>query len=166
MITIIACVGNNGVIGKDGSLPWYLPADLTHFKETTLGSTVVMGSKTFQSIIDRNGQPLKGRQNVVLTRKSPPEKRYSDVEYTTLSNLLYSISEEDDLFVIGGADIYNQFLPLADELILTRVNETFVGDTYFPEIGLDWIPISVEEGSLDSKNMLEYYFIKYKRAKS
>lgn len=123
----------NWVIGGDNDLPWYLPDDLKHFKEITLGKTVLMGRKTYDSIIKRLGKPLPGRTNVVVTRqidfKAPPEVK-----------IFHSIPESfdalqpDDVYVIGGAEIFKQALPLAQKLIMTHVHGNYPGDAYFPKI--------------------------------
>ncbi len=117
------------VIGRDGDLPWHLPADLKFFKKTTLNSTILMGRKTFESI----GKPLPKRRNIVLTRDENWSKEGVEVIHSAEGvNSLPNLSDEN-LFIIGGAEIYELFLPLMDELIVTHVMERFEGDTYFPE---------------------------------
>lgn len=119
MINIIVAMDKNGLIGAGGKLPWHLPSDLRFFRDTTLGQIVVMGSKTYESI----GRPLPNRINMVLSTKTG----------CTIDRAL-SLAEGNDIFVIGGANVYEQFLPIADRLIITHIDAEFEGDTYFPSI--------------------------------
>ncbi|WP_404428286.1 dihydrofolate reductase [Sutcliffiella horikoshii] len=158
MISIIVATDRNNLIGKDNDLPWRIPADLAYFKKVTLGSTIVMGRKTYESI----GKPLPNRRNIILSRK----EFHADGCET-----LHSIEEvervkEDgkELFIIGGAHIFKETLPIADLLYLTYIDEEFEGDTYFPEVNeQDWELVSSEKGIKDEKNPYDYYFKKYKR---
>lgn len=136
-VVIIAAVGENGVIGNDGSMPWHYPRDLEHFKETTMGYPVVMGRVTYERIVDRIGGPLSGRTNIVLTR-DPERIDSSDTRVrvaTTLDEALEHARESgaDQVFVAGGGSVYEQALPVADRLILTEIHDDFEGDTTFPE---------------------------------
>ncbi len=139
-VTIVAAVAENGVIGRDGELPWHYPEDLRHFRETTMGHPVVMGRRTYESIVDRIGEPLPGRTNVVLSTRDldlPAGAVHAD----SVSAALDAASEaldpgRDAVYVIGGASVYEQFLPLADRLVLTEVSRTPEGDTHFPAV--DW----------------------------
>lgn len=128
MLSIIAAIAKNGVIGNQGKLPWHLPEDLKHFKETTLGHPIVMGRKTFESI----GKPLPGRENIVLTR----DQTFQGKGVTVIHSLADAIENhpDEEIFVIGGAEIYQLALPLADKLYLTLIDQEFPGDTYFPAI--------------------------------
>ena len=117
MINIIVAMDKNGLIGAEGKLPWHLPSDLRFFRDTTLGQTVVMGSKTYASL----GKPLPNRNNVVLSRTG---------EYSVKDVIAMAVSQ--DIFIIGGAEIYKIFIPFADRLIITHINAEFNGDTYFP----------------------------------
>lgn len=131
-IVIVAAVAANGVIGKDGAVPWDLPEDLRRFKETTLGSPVIMGRLTFESIEARLGGPLPGRTNVVLTRGSP-DLPDDVVVAGSVAEALDEASERDDIvYVIGGATVYEAFLPRADRLLLTEIDREYRGDTTFP----------------------------------
>jgi len=117
------------VIGRDGDLPWHLPADLKFFKKTTLNSAILMGRKTYESI----GKPLPKRRNIVLTRDENWSAEGVEVIHSVEGvNDLPNLSDEN-LFVIGGAEVYELFLPSMDELIITHVLEPYKGDTYFPE---------------------------------
>jgi len=124
-IIIIAAIAKNLVIGKDGKMPWHLSEDLMRFKRLTMGHTLLMGRRTYESL----GKPLAGRRNVVLS--SHP---VSGVEsYSSLAEVLQILASEEMVFVIGGGDIYRQLLPLADEMYLTLIDREYEGDTYFPE---------------------------------
>lgn len=132
-LSLIVAYDRNSLIGADSSLPWTIPADMAHFKNITINKTVVMGRKTFESI----GRPLPQRNNVVLTR---------DINYTTPSCLtLYSVesvlnlakSLEEEVIIMGGSELYTQFLPYVNKMHITEIDATFVGDAYFPEINPD-----------------------------
>jgi dihydrofolate reductase len=128
-------IAKNGVIGGDNDLPWYLPEDLKHFKEITLGHTVLMGRKTYDSIIKRLGKPLPGRVNVVITRQEnfivPP----SVLVFHSIEQALGAL-KNDDVYVIGGAQIFAAALPAAVKMYVTHVHKEYPGDVYFPVI--DW----------------------------
>ncbi len=128
-IHIIAAVANNGVIGKTGTIPWDIPADLRHFKELTMGSTVIMGRRTYESI----GRPLPGRQNIVVTST---QKAIEGCQIAGSLAEALALAENGKAFVIGGAMLYEDALPIADVLELTFVDAEPEGDTYFPEV--DW----------------------------
>jgi dihydrofolate reductase len=133
-VTIVAAVARNGVIGVDGRLPWRLPDELRRFKELTIGHVLVMGRRTFESI----GRPLPGRTTVVVTRRRDWTGGSSDV--LTAHGVPEAIEKaaaiDDDVFVVGGAEVYAAALPLADRLELTHVDAEPEGDTRFPPI--DW----------------------------
>jgi dihydrofolate reductase len=124
-LLIIAALDRNHVIGKDGKLPWHLPADLQRFKRLTTGHTVLMGRKTYESL----GRPLPNRRNVVLSSR-PVE----GVEtYASLSEALRALEDVDTVFIIGGGEIFRQALPIVDGLYLTIVDGEHEGDTFFPD---------------------------------
>jgi len=154
-ITLIAAVGSGGVIGRDGDLPWRLPADLRHFKRTTLGHPILMGRKTFDSI----GKPLPGRRNLVLSRD--PDALPEGVEGVgSVEEALSRVEGEDELFVIGGAEIYRLLLERADRLVITEVEGEFRGDTFFPEIDLDhWHEVERTRCEPDEKNPHPHAFV-------
>ncbi len=126
-VTLVAAVAANGVIGRDGDLPWRIPADLRHFKRKTLGKPVIMGRKTFESL----GRALPGRRNIVITRQAdwvaPDTERAP-----SLDAALAMAADAPEIAVIGGAEIYALALPLADKLELTEVRARPDGDTVFP----------------------------------
>jgi dihydrofolate reductase len=139
-ITIVAAIAANGVIGRDGGLPWRLPADLRHFKRLTLGHVLVMGRRTYESI----GQPLPGRTTVVVTRRAPTaEERVHDpsagaviTASSVKAALARALEIDDEVFVVGGAQVYAAALDMADRMVLTLVDERPEGDTWFPDV--DW----------------------------
>ncbi len=149
----------NGVIGKDNGLPWYLPADLKHFKQTTMGKPILMGRKTWESI----GRPLPGRTNIVITRDSA----YSATGCVVVDSIEAAITaagEQDEVMVIGGAELYRQVLPYTDTIYLTRIHETIDGDTRFPEIAdTEWHQLERVDHEADEKNPHDYSFIRLER---
>lgn len=151
----------NGLIGADGDLPWRLPADLAHFKRTTLHKPILMGRRTFESI----GRPLPKRQNLVLTRAHG--FRADGVEpVASLDAALARCAARDDpeLAVIGGARVYALALPRAERLYLTRVHASFVGDTRFPAIDWrEWTEIERSEHAADERNAYDLSFIELRR---
>lgn len=132
MISIIVAMTKDGLIGKDGDLPWYLPEDFKHFKKTTQNGTVIMGRKTYESI----GKPLPNRNNIVLTR-SKKEIKGCDVAHTFKQAIELSKRYDGKTFIIGGGNVYKQGLGVADELIITWVKKNYEGDTYFPKVNFD-----------------------------
>lgn len=130
MINIVVAIGNNNVIGLDNKLPWYYPEDLQYFKKVTTGKTVVMGRKTFMSIIERNGKILPNRKNVVIT--SDKNFKYHGVE--VVNDVPEYLKNIEDIYIIGGSQIYDLFLPHADRLYITHVKKDYQGNTFFPKI--------------------------------
>jgi len=126
-IYLVAAVANNGVIGAGGKLPWHLAEDLKHFKRLTLGHPVIMGRRTWESL----GKPLPGRENIVVTRQADYEAAGASVA-TSLAAAIALCAGEPVAFVIGGAKLYAEALPLADGLVLTEIERDYAGDTVFP----------------------------------
>ena len=156
-IVIVAAVAANGVIGADGTVPWHLPDDLRHFKETTIGHPVIMGRRTYDSIEARLGGPLPGRTNVVLSRGSP-DLPDGVVLAGSVEEALDHASERDDrVYVVGGATVYEAFFPRADRLVLTELERSYEGDTRFP--GWD----STEWTEVDRDERDGYAFVEYVR---
>lgn len=157
-IALVAAVAENGVIGRDGDLPWHYSEDLQHFKATTMGHPVIMGRRTFEGIVDGLGEPLPGRTNVVLTSR---EQDLPDgaVRAASLDEALAIAREagSDVAYVVGGATVYEQFLPDADRLVLTEVHDEFEGDTYFPEV--EWS----EWREVERDDRGELSFVEYER---
>ncbi len=162
MITILAAVGKNGVIGNNNQLIWHLPNDLKRFKQRTLGHPIIMGRKTFESF----PKPLPGRVHFVISRQEHPstENVYWVNSLQEAIQLAMTFSQE--VFVIGGGEIYTQALPLADRMELTLVGATFEGDSYFPKIDFSQWNVISEEGHLkDEKHPYDYTFITLERKK-
>jgi dihydrofolate reductase len=161
-VVLVAAVAENGVIGADGGMPWHYPADLRHFKELTMGHPVVMGRRTYESIADRLGGPLPGRTNVVLSRRDALALPEGAVHASGVEAALEVAADaladgREDVFVVGGGTVYEQFLDRAEELRITEVPETPDGDTRFPEIGDEWTEV---ERATDG----EVAFVTYRRA--
>lgn len=157
MVSIVVATAANGVIGNDNDLIWHLPADLKHFKAVTSGSSIVMGRKTFESI----GRPLPKRENIIITRQVD-----LTIEGCLVVNSLEEAidqAESEEVFIIGGGEIYKQAIELADKIYLTKIHQDFEGDTVFPEIGDNWEVISERVGELDEKNKLPHSFMELVR---
>lgn len=131
-ITLIAAVADNGCIGKNGGLPWYLPEDLKRFKRLTTGKVVIMGRKTWESLPEKV-RPLPERTNVVITRQTEYELP-AGVERFDALETAFAAHKTDDVMVMGGANIYRQAFPFATNLELTHVHQTIEGDVFFPTI--------------------------------
>lgn len=154
---MIAAMGKNRVIGKDNDMPWHLPADLQHFKKTTLGSPIIMGRKTYDSI----GRPLPGRLNIILSRNTKLEIEGCSV-VNSLDKALDLARQTDatEIFITGGAHLYDTFLEEADRLYITLIDEEFEGDTYFPDYTqLNWKEVAKEDHTADDKNPHAYSFV-------
>lgn len=151
----------NRLIGKDNQLPWHLPNDLKYFKEVTMGHKIVMGRKTFESI----GKPLPGRENIVLST-NPNFVADGCKMYHSIDAFLQDTKKrlDEEFFIIGGAMIYETFLPHADRLYITEIDGEFEGDTYFPNFNKhDWKIIAEKEGQVDEKNPHPHRFVVYER---
>ncbi|MEV3821011.1 type 3 dihydrofolate reductase [Aeromonas dhakensis] len=161
MISMIAAMAHDRVIGLDNQMPWHLPADLAHFKRVTLGKPVLMGRKTFESI----GRPLPGRRNLVISRN--PDYRADGVEVIDSVDAALALlagSDVAELMVIGGGHLYGQLLPRADRLYLTRIDLAVEGDTCFPAFDEgDWSCIERESHQPDEKNPHPYRFETWQR---
>jgi dihydrofolate reductase len=162
-LSIIAAVAENGVIGRGGKLPWHLSDDLRRFKQLTMGHTIVMGRRTWESI----GRPLPGRRTIVVSRQ---------VDYRVVAeNVVLAASLDDalqfaqgagdaDVFIVGGAELYRDALPRADRLCLTRVHADVPGDTYFPQFDLrEWQLTASEHHEADANNDYAFRFEVYER---
>ena len=153
-LSIIVAASQNNVIGNDGGMPWRLSNDLQRFKKLSLGKPIIMGRKTFDSI----GKPLPGRTNIVVTRdkewQSPGAVNVQSLDRAIeLAGEIASSTGEEEIFVIGGGEIYRQALDSADRIYLTRVQADIEGDTDFPELqGEDWRPSHEEHVPADQKN--------------
>lgn len=158
-IGLIWAQARDRVIGQDGTLPWHLPEDLAHFKATTTtGATVVMGRRTWESI-PAKFRPLPGRTNVVVT--SQPD--WSDDGAVVAHSLEQAVRGPGDIWIIGGASIYEQAMELADRIVVTEIDESFDGDAYAPAIDERWT-LSAAGDWLTSKTGLPYRLVEYRRS--
>lgn len=155
-LSAITAIAQNNIIGKNNTLPWHLPADMRFFKKTTMGHAVIMGRKTYESF----KRALPGRTNIVITR----QKDYELSDAIVVHNLQEAIEkarkiEKEETFILGGAQIYEQSLPLLDRLYLTRIYEDFEGDTSFPDFHQEeWEITGIEPHEPDEKNKYHYAF--------
>ena len=157
--TIVVAVAQNGIIGRDGQMPWHYPKDLEHFKETTMGCPVIVGRKTFESIYDRIGSPLPGRTNIVLSR-SDPELPEDVILASSIQEAKQKAAEHgSEAFVIGGAAIYEEFRPDVDRMIVTIIHSRYEGDTQFPM----WPPDEKTWTVADRSDHDELSFVTYER---
>ena len=156
-ITIIVAKSNNGIIGKDGDLPWRLPEDLKRFKRLTTGNIVVMGRKTYDSI----GRPLPNRKNIVISRNTSLKIEGVAVEYDLIDVL--KRNQEENIYVIGGGQIYVDALPFTEKLEVTEVDVELVGDTSFPEIDSSQWKEIFREKRVDPESNLTYSFVSLER---
>ncbi len=158
---LIFARASNGVIGRDGRLPWHLPEDLAHFKRTTLGCPVIMGRKTWDSL-PLKFRPLPGRANIVITRQAgwqaPGAVRAGSVAEAVAAGAGAGAA---DAWVIGGAEIYAQALPLADTAVVTEIDSPFAGDALAPTLGTEWTPQA--EPWQTAANHLRYRFVTWRR---
>jgi len=164
MISLIAAIGKNNELGKGNDLVWKLPADLKYFRETTAGHPVIMGRKTFESI----GKALPNRQNIIITRDKKYKAEGAHVAHSLDEALKISrtpLDKNEEIFIIGGGNIYKQAMDVADRLYITHVDaEDKNADTFFPEIiPIVWNEISHEEHKKDEKNPYNYTFSVYEK---
>lgn len=159
VISIIAAIAKNRVIGKNNKLPWNLPADLKHFKDLTLGKPIIMGQRTFESI----GKALPDRTNIILTL----DKNFNPsgcIIAHSIEDALKAAGSAKEVMICGGASVYKQFLPLVHKMYLTLIDENFEGDAYFPEFNRgDWREIDRVENQPDQENPYKYTFITLER---
>ncbi len=159
LISIIAAMGKNKVIGKGNALPWKLPADMEHFKTLTKGKPIIMGRKTFESV----GKPLPDRTNIIITRDQNYKDEGCIVAYST-EEALKAAENSEEVMICGGAQIYKEFLPKADKMYLTLIDADFEGDAYFPEYNPEeWEETSYEEHERDAENQYNYTFLVLRR---
>ncbi|WP_433901223.1 dihydrofolate reductase [Sphingobacterium puteale] len=158
-ITLIVAASENNAIGINNQMPWHLPNDFKYFKRSTIEHSVLMGRKTFEAI----GKALPDRRNIVITRNANFQGEDIDVANSIQEALLYC-RDEREVFIIGGANIYLQALPLANKVLLTRVHTTIQADAFFPELSSEeWELISAEPHQADDKHAFDYTFEVYTR---
>lgn len=159
MIALVAALTRNRVIGRDGGMPWHLPADLRHFRRLTRGQTVVMGRKTYASI----GRPLPDRVNIVVTR----DRQFAAPGCEVVHSVAALLGDGRPLYVIGGAELYRAFLPHADRMHLTRIHADLPGDTFFPAYDeRAWRLTSAEAHPRDERNAYDLTFETYERIRA
>jgi dihydrofolate reductase len=172
-INLIWAEAHNHVIGKGGVMPWHIPEDLKHFKQTTLGYPVIMGRKTWESLPPRF-RPLPGRTNIVISRQDNflgdflAGHASSDLRVvSSLQAALDITSSNDEVWIIGGAQIYAQALPLASVVVITEIDATFEGDAFAPKLNSDWQAVQADdvnsEWQTSASSGLRYRFMVFKR---
>ena len=155
IVSFVVAIAENNAIGKNNELLWSLPKDMKHFKEITSGHTIIMGRKTFDSM----GKPLPNRRNIVITRKKDLNIPGAEV-VNSLDQALTLCNNEQEVYVIGGAEIYNEALPKTDRIYLTRVHKSFEADAFFPELNPEeWVETAREEHLPDEKNQIAFTFL-------
>jgi dihydrofolate reductase len=160
MLSIIAALSHHRVIGKDNQLLWHLPNDFSWFKKITMGKPIIMGRKTYDSI----GKPLPGRRNLVITRNADLSIQGCEI-VTSIQQALDATKDDEEVMVIGGAHLYEQFLPHVDRLYLTLVDANLDGDVYFPDYtSMNWKEIRREEHPADDRHAYPYSFVVFDKA--
>ncbi|PGS72200.1 dihydrofolate reductase [Bacillus cereus] len=160
IISAMVAVGENNVIGKNNDIPWRLPNDWAYLRRITMGHSIILGRKNYESI----GKPLDGRKNIILTTNKNYKAEGCYIAYSIEDAL--SKCEGEEVFILGGEEIYQQFLRYTQKLYITKIHSTFEGDRYFPEIDFSlWKEIYTEKGIQNDKNPYEYYFHVFERIK-
>lgn len=161
-LSLVVAASSNNVIGRDGGLPWHLPDDLRQFKRLTTGKAVIMGRSTYESI----GRPLPDRRNIVMTRNADYVADGCDV-VSSVSEAIDALEGAEEAMIIGGGQVYRDFLPLADRIYLTRVQAEVEGDTYFPEIDeAAWRLVSSEHHAADEKHRYAFDVMVFERRRN
>lgn len=164
MISLIVATSSNNVIGYNGGIPWHLPDDLRRFKAITKGHHVIMGRKTFESI---GSKPLPNRINIVVSANNHKHIKSSEpiITVNSLENALLKSSPDSEVFIIGGANIYNSALQFVDKIYLTKIFKEFIGDTYFPKIDENvWSMTEYLGNFKDATSELDYAYITYRKS--
>ncbi|MDP2804693.1 MAG: dihydrofolate reductase [Gallionellaceae bacterium] len=158
-LSLIVAMAKNRSIGINNTLPWRCPEDLKHFKALTMGHHMIMGRKTFDSI----GKPLPGRTTVIVTRNTKLKVESCLVAHS-LEQAIAACTVDNEIFIVGGADLYTQALPLVDKLYITEIQQDVEGDAHFPAFDKSqWQLVSKEVRSQEIPQPLEYHFTSYKR---
>lgn len=171
MLSMIIAAAENRVMGKDNQMPWHLPNDLQYFKRSTMGKPMIMGRKTYESL----GKPLPGRPHIIITRQTTYQAPNANEQVQVVTNLADAIiaaqalvadTEEQEVMVIGGAEICSLAFPQTERLYLTQVHAEVDGDVYFPEFNPDeWREVSREDYQASENNPYDYSFIVFERIK-
>lgn len=161
MLTIIVAIANENVIGKDNKLIWHLPEDLKRFKQITTGKKIIMGRKTFESL----GRVLPNRKHIILCNDMTMNVDNENVEILDdISKLEQYMNSKEECFVIGGATIYKLLMPYTNKMYITKINQSFEGDVYFPEINEEeWEAVEKEKGLKNEENPYDYEYVTYVR---
>ncbi len=160
-LSVIVAVSSNGIIGNNGDMPWHISEDLKRFKKLTLGSKIIMGRKTWESLPFR---PLKKRENIVVSRNLDYQADGATL-VRSLDEALQTLNPDEEAFVIGGGQIYNQAIGFADKLYVTEIHASFEGDTKFPEIKQEeWTEYERIE-NFDIEEQIQFSFVSYHRKK-
>lgn len=161
-LAIIVATDQQGLIGKENDLPWKLSADLQYFRRVTMGKPIIMGRNTHESI----GRALPGRKNIIVTKNKSYQAEGCTVVHS-IPDALLACEQVEEVMIMGGASLYEQFLPQADKLYLTQVHASLTGDTWFPNWQKnEWSELSREDYQADEKNDYAYSFIVYEKLKS
>lgn len=160
MLTLIAAAAENNALGKNNDLLWHLPDDFKRFKQLTIGHYIIMGRKTFESF----PKPLPNRTHVIITRQDKYSAPEGCIVVDSLKKAIAVCPKKEEIFIIGGGEIYNQALALADKIELTRVHTSLEADTFFPQIDLkEWQLVFEEFHPKDEKHAFAFTFLTYRR---
>lgn len=161
MLSMIVAIANDNVIGKDNKLIWHIPEDLKRFKKITTGKKIIMGRRTFESL----GRVLPNREHIILCNDMEMDiKDENVIVLEDIKMLDKYINSDEECFVIGGATIYKLLMPYSSKLYITKINQDFDGDVYFPEISTEeWKVVKKEKGIKDKENPFDYEYITYIR---
>lgn len=164
ILSHIVAVSENNVIGKNNSLPWYMPEDMIYFKNTTWGHTVIMGRKNYES----EGKALPGRTNIVITRNRNFIIKDGIVVHSISDAIKKAVSiSNDEIFIIGGGDIYRQTLNITNNIYLTRIHTVLEGDVFYPEVDTEkWIAVKQKFHSKNKQNPFDFTYYIYQRVDS
>ena len=159
MITIIAAAGENNSLGKDNDLVWHLPDDFKRFKELTSGNHILMGRKTYETF----PKPLPNRKHLIITRQEEYSVPENCFVFDSIQSAFDEVLSDNDIWIIGGGEIYKQSMGIADRIELTRVHSDFEADTFFPEIGEEWELVKEEYHPADERHKYDFTYLTYNR---
>ncbi|WP_047981877.1 DfrD/DfrG/DfrK family trimethoprim-resistant dihydrofolate reductase [Ornithinibacillus contaminans] len=158
-VSLIVAMDENGVIGKKNDIPWRIPKDWEYVKKTTKGHPIILGRRNLESI----GRALSKRRNIVLTRDKGFTFNGCEIAHSTEA-VFELCKNEEEIFIFGGEQIYNLFLPYTNKMYITKIHHKFEGDTFFPDVNYDeWNEVSIKKGIMDDENPYNYYFHIYER---
>lgn len=158
-VSLIVAMDRNRVIGKDNDIPWRIPKDWEYVKNITKGHSIILGRKNLESI----GRALPNRRNIILTRDK--DFNFDGCEIVHSIEAVFELcKKEEEIFIFGGEQIYNIFLPFVEKMYITKIHYEFKGDTFFPDVNFDeWNEVSVKKGVMNDKNLYNYFFHVYER---